>query len=128
MLRSMQITCYDARVINSTEAQMSDDEMPNKELRILNVMRSILIDVIKDTTTEPGLKHPLTDTTIDNIRHGLDLITARQRELDEGEGEGRNWDLRPSYPPEPQAQTKDGVVVSISSVKKRNPPKDPGKE
>ena len=107
---------------------MSDEELPNKELRILNVMRSILIDVIKDTTTEPGLKHPLTDTTIDNIRHGLDLITARQRELDEEQG--KSWDLRPSYPPEPQRQTKDGVVVPISSVKKKNPPKDPdqGKE
>jgi len=95
---------------------MSDDT-PNKEDRILNVMRSILIDVIKDTTTEPGLKHPLTDDTINNIRHGLDLITARQKELAEEHGE--SWDLRPSYPSEPQQQTKDGVVVSISSMKKK---------
>ena len=99
---------------------MSEDT-PNKEDRILNVMRSILIDVIKDTTTEPGLKHPLTDTTIDNIRHGLDLITARQREL--AEAEGKSWDMRPGYPPEPQQKTKDGVVVSISSIKKK-PAKD----
>ncbi len=96
---------------------MSDNDTPSKESRILNVMRSILIDVIKDTTTEPGLKHPLTDATIDNIRHGLDLITARQRELDEADG--ISWDKRPSYPPEPQQQTKDGVVVSISSIKKK---------
>jgi len=93
------------------------EETPNKEDRILSVMRSILIDVIKDTTTEPGLKHPLTDNTINNIRHGLDLITARQRELAEEQGE--SWDLRPSYPPEPQQQTKDGVVVQLSSVKKK---------
>ena len=95
---------------------MSEDT-PDKEERILNVMRSILIDVIKDTTTEPGLKHPLTDTTIDNIRHGLDLITARQKELAEARGE--SWDLRPTYPPEPQQRTQDGVVVSLSSVKKK---------
>jgi len=98
------------------------DDSPNKEERILSVMRSILIDVIKDTTTEPGLKHPLNDATIDNIRHGLDLITARQREL--AEAQGQSWDLRPSYPPEPQQQTKDGVVVSISSVKKKKTGKD----
>lgn len=96
---------------------MSETETPDKEMRILNVMRSILIDVIKDTTTEPGLKHPLADSTIDNIRHGLDLITARQRELDEAAG--KSWDMRPSYPPEPQQKTKDGVVVSLSSVKKK---------
>lgn len=95
---------------------MSDDT-PSKEDRILSVMRSILIDVIKDTTTEPGLKHPLADDTINNIRHGLDLITARQKELAEEQGE--SWDLRPSYPSEPQQQTKDGVVVSISSIKKK---------
>lgn len=100
---------------------MSEDT-PNKEERILSVMRSILIDVIKDTTTEPGLKHPLTDTTIDNIRHGLDLITARQRELAEEQGE--SWDLRPAYPPEPQQQTKDGVVVSLSSIKKKKTDQD----
>lgn len=100
---------------------MSEDT-PNKEDRILSVMRSILIDVIKDTTTEPGLKHPLTDTTIDNIRHGLDLITARQREL--AEDQGQSWDLRPTYPPEPQQQTKDGVVVSLSSVKKKKTEQD----
>jgi len=98
------------------------DDTPNKEERILNVMRSILIDVIKDTTTEPGLKHPLSDGTIDNIRHGLDLITARQKEL--ADAQGQSWDLRPSYPPELQQQTKDGVVVSISSVKKKKPAKD----
>ena len=94
------------------------DDSPNKEERILNVMRSILIDVIKDTTTEPGLKHPLSDSTIENIRHGLDLITARQKEVAEAQGE--SWNLRPSYPSEPQRQTKDGVVVQLSSVKKKS--------
>ena len=103
-------------------SEMSEMDTPSKEMRILSVMRSILIDVIKDTTTEPGLKHPLTDSTIDNIRHGLDLITARQRELDEAEG--KSWDMRPSYPPEPQQQTNDGVVVSLSSVKKKKSKQD----
>ena len=93
------------------------DDTPSKEARILNVMRSILIDVIKDTTTEPGLKHPLNRGTINNIRHGLDLITARQKEL--AEAQNKSWDLRPGYPSQPQQQNEDGVVVPISSVKKR---------
>lgn len=101
---------------------MSEEETTNKESRILHVMRGILIDVIKDTTTEPGLKHPLTDQTIENIRHGLDLITARQREIDEQQG--KSWDMRPTYPTEPQQQTKDGVVVSIDSIKKKKSDKE----
>jgi len=99
------------------------DQKEDKEERILHVMRSVLIDVIKDTTTEPGLKHPLKDTTIESIRNGLDLITARQRELAEDKGE--EWNMRPSYPAEPQQRTPDGegVVVSIDSLKNKLTPK-----
>ena len=98
------------------------EQKESKEDRILRVMRSVLIDVIKDTTTEPGLKHPLKNTTIDNIRNGLELITARQRELAEDRGE--KWDMRPSYPAEPQQRTTDGegVVISIDSLKKKQKP------
>ncbi len=95
---------------------MSDQGQTTEE-RILHVMRSILIDVIKDTTTEPGLKHPLTPNTIDNIRHGLDLITARQKEI--AEDSGQSWDMRPSYPSEPNIETKDGVVVPITGLKRK---------
>ncbi len=101
---------------------MSDNQEVPKEERILNVMRSILIDVIKDTTTEPGLKHPLKSATINNIRHGLDLITARQKEL--VEASGKSWDMRPSYPSAPQQQTKDGVVVPITGLKKNKKKED----
>lgn len=103
-----------------------NDESPNKEARILNVMRNILIDIIKDTTTEPGLKHPLKDNTIEGIRHGLDLITARQKELAEEKGE--NWDMRPSYPAVPQETTSDGVVIPIGSIKNRNKQKKDTKD
>lgn len=92
------------------------DESPGKETRILQVMRGILVDVIKDTTTKPGLKHPLSDRTIDSIRHGLDLITVRQKEL--AEMQGQQWDLRPTYPETRQQQTSEDVVIPIDSVKK----------
>ncbi len=97
---------------------MSEDQEASKEERILQVMRSILIDIIKDTTTKPGLKHPLRQSTISNIRHGLNLITARQKELIEASG--KSWDLRPTYPSEPQRQTGNGIIVPITGVKKKD--------
>jgi hypothetical protein len=89
------------------------EENTSMEERILRVMRTVLIDVVKDTTTEPGLKHPLSDKTIENIRNALDLITARQKEL--ADEQGTSWDMRPRYPDQP----KDSVVVSIDSIKGR---------
>ncbi len=97
---------------------MSENHEEPREERILQVMRSILVDVIKDTTTKPGLKHPLKQSTISNIRHGLDLITARQKEL--LEASGKSWDLRPTYPSAPQQHTEDGVVVSVTKLKKKD--------
>ncbi len=97
---------------------MSENHLGSREERILQVMRSILIDVIKDTTTKPGLKHPLKQSTISNIRHGLDLITARQKEL--LEASGKSWDLRPTYPSAPQQYTEDGAVVSVTKLKKKD--------
>ncbi len=97
---------------------MSKDREESKEERILRVMRGILVDVIRDTTTKPGLKHPLQQSTISNIRHGLDLITARQKELIEASG--KSWDLRPAYPSILQQRERDSVIVPIAKVKKKN--------
>ena len=49
------------------------------EHRILRAVKSVLTDVVKDTATAPGLRHPLSDKTIDNIRECLKLISARER-------------------------------------------------
>ncbi len=92
---------------------MSQEQLSTEE-RILRLMRKVLIDVIKDTTTEPGLKHPLKNNTIDEIRHALELITARQKEL--AELRGQSWDHRPRFTDEP----KENVVVSIDSMKGRH--------
>lgn len=56
------------------------------EERILRAVRTTLVDVIKDTTTAPGLRHPLSESTREEIRHCLELITARQVELAEAAG------------------------------------------
>ncbi|MDH5648574.1 MAG: segregation and condensation protein A [Gammaproteobacteria bacterium] len=83
------------------------------EFRVLQAMKSTLTSVIKDTTVEPGMRHPLSDSTIENIRHCLLLITTRERELIEEAGDTMN--MRPHYTDEPQTST----VVPITKIGRR---------
>lgn len=101
---------------------MSDDTSPleSKEYRILKAMKLVLTDVVKDTATQPGLKHPLSDRTIEGIRQCLRLIAAREREL--VESAGGNMDMRPYYADEP----KKNVVVPITRIGRHK--KDPEKK
>lgn len=89
----------------------------NKEFRILQAMKTTLTDVIKDTATTPGLKHPLSERTIENIRQCLVLITARERELAQEAGVSMNQ--RPHFTDEPQSAT----VVSINKIVRGKNPK-----
>jgi hypothetical protein len=89
----------------------------NKEFQILQAMKTTLTDVIKDTATTPGLKHPLSDHTIENIRHCLVLITARERELAQEAGISMNQ--RPHFTDEPQS----AAVVSINKIARAKKPK-----
>jgi hypothetical protein len=88
---------------------MATPDEPNTEARILRAMRLTLTNVIKDTTTQPGLKHPLSDGTIEDIRQCLKLISARERELDEAAGTPPQ---RPHYIDEPKTST----VVPIGRI------------
>jgi hypothetical protein len=87
---------------------------PSKEEAILRAMYMVLIDVIKDTTTDPRLRHPLSDKTRTGIRDALDLITARQAEL--AEAAGRPMNARPRYADEPRRSVP--VSLDPSAVKK----------
>lgn len=84
-------------------------ESESKEERVLKAMYRVLIDVIKDTTTDPRLKHPLSDQTKEGIRDCLDLITARQAELAAAAGRAVGHE-RPHYADEPS----DTVVVPVN--------------
>lgn len=86
---------------------------PTPEERILDAMYATLIDVIKDTTTDPRLRHPLSDKTQRNIRDCLDLITARRTELTKARGAHR--EMRPHYTDEP----RDSVAVKLETPKGR---------
>jgi len=60
--------------------QMSKDL--NKEREVMMVMRKVLSSIVKDTTpAHRDLKHPLSESTIQDIRMCFGLIASREREL-----------------------------------------------
>lgn len=91
-----------------TENNRQDDL--SKEEFILKSMKLTLVDIIKDTTVPPGMKHPLSEKTIDEIRDCLVLISHREKEL--AEMAGRQTNARPYFVDEPQRE----VVVPLSQV------------
>ena len=51
------------------------------EQRILAVMRKLLARIVRELAPKPGMRHPLSERTIADIRAAFDLISAREREL-----------------------------------------------
>lgn len=86
----------------------------SKEEQVLQMMKKVLTEVAKETFTRPGLKHPLSDTTILGIRECLSLITSREVEL--AEEHSRPMEQRPRFTDEPQTR----VVIPIDSLKPAN--------
>jgi hypothetical protein len=82
----------------------------SKEQQILIAMRKTLAAIIKDVTPPPGMKHPLSGGTIEDVRQCLSLISAREKELADLDGRGGE---RPYYADEPQS----AQVVSIAGLK-----------
>jgi hypothetical protein len=84
----------------------------SKEREILVVMRKVLAQIIKDTTPPSrAMKHPLSDQTIQDVRHCLGLISLRERELADAAGAAQE---RPYYTDEKSA----AEVVPISRIGK----------
>jgi hypothetical protein len=80
-----------------------------KEQQVLIAMRKTLSAIIKDVTPPPGMRHPLSGGTIEDVRHCLALIAAREKELADAQGRGGE---RPYYADEPQA----AQVVPIAGL------------
>ena len=96
---------------------MSDDPS-RKEREILMVMRKVLAQIIKDTTPPSrAMKHPLSDQTIQDVRHCLGLISSRERELADIAGIDQE---RPYFTDEP----RPADVVSINRIGKADKSKD----
>lgn len=84
----------------------------SKEQQILIAMRKTLSAIIRDVTPPPGMRHPLTEPTIEDVRQCFGLIAAREKELADEQGRGGE---RPYYVDEPP----DTQVVPIAGIKKR---------
>jgi len=90
---------------------VSENEL-SKEARILRAVKMTLAGVIRDTATPHGMRHPLSDSTIEDLRQCLALISARERELAAEESQAK-----PRFADEPGAPT----VVQFHP---RKPPKE----
>lgn len=89
---------------------MSDEDQNATEREIMQVMRKVLAQIIKDTTPPSrAMKHPLTPSTIDDIRNCLGMIAARERELADLAGLATE---KPYYADEKPA----AEVVSIKTI------------
>jgi hypothetical protein len=84
---------------------MSDPQLSMEE-RILQAVKLTLAGVIRDTATPHGMRHPLSDATIQDLRQALALISAREREL--AQAAGRPIGGKPRYADE--SQGKESVI------------------
>ncbi len=89
---------------------MSDQNISNEE-EILQLVKSTLTAIAKDTYTPPELTHPLSSDTINQIRNCFVVITRRQQEL--AEARGVEFNDRPRYVDEPN----DTFVVSLDEFR-----------
>ena len=83
-----------------------------KEQQILFAMRKTLTAIIKDLTPPPGMRHPLSASTIEHVRQCLGLISARERELADAQGRVQE---RPYYGDEVPGAT----VVPMVKIRKK---------
>jgi len=81
----------------------------SKEHKILVVMRKTLASVIKDTTPNPGMIHPLSETTVEDIKLCLGLISSREREINEEQGNTQQF--RPRFVDESNESTQQEAQV-----------------
>lgn len=81
------------------------------ESRILSMVKKVLTNIARDTHTAPGMRHPLSDSTINDMRACLDLIVSREAELN---AQGSNvTPQKPRFIDEPS----DRVVVQFDPRK-----------
>lgn len=79
------------------------------------VMRKLLAQIVREITPGPGMRHPLSEQTIKDIRDCFSLIAARERELIESSGI-ENKD-RPHFVDEPKTST----VLKFKPPRKKSP-------
>ncbi|KAA3631156.1 MAG: segregation and condensation protein A [Proteobacteria bacterium] len=91
---------------------MTGSDTDDTERRVLLAMKNILTRVARETATPPGTRHVLSEQTIEQIRQCLALISVREMELSESDGEIS--EQRPRYPG--QRSRRDKIKVSVDSI------------
>lgn len=86
------------------------DSETSKELKILITLRKVLSSVVREITPKPGMRHPLSDTTMEDVRQCFGLIAAREREISEDAGMPSQH--RPHFIDEPQSSN----VVKLHGI------------
>ena len=89
------------------------------EQRILIMMRKTLANVVKDTAPPAGMRHPLKDSTIKDIRDCFALISAREQTLQQLSGK-QKAKMRPRFADEPHTSQ----VIPLAKIKKAKPKTD----
>lgn len=62
------------------------DPETSKEYKILVTMRQVLSGIIRDITPAPGQRHPLSESTMQDIKQCFNLIAAREKEITDEAG------------------------------------------
>ncbi len=87
-----------------------NEENLSKEQRILRVLRKVLGNIVKDATPPPGMLHPLSQQTREDIRDLFALIAEREKELADISNPDRNE--RPFYPGDKKPSNVINMPVS----------------
>jgi hypothetical protein len=62
------------------------DPEESKEYKILVTLRQVLSSVVREITPEPGMRHPLSQKTMEDVRQCFALIAAREKEITDNAG------------------------------------------
>jgi hypothetical protein len=90
---------------------MNTEELLDKEIKVLAAMRSTLIEIVRDTMTKPGMKHPLEEKTRMMITDCLNLVASRQIEIEKELG--KFSDMKPKF-----ADESTQATFSVDDLKK----------
>ncbi len=86
-------------------------DINQREVKMLSAMRKTLIEIVKDTMTKPGMRHPLEESTRNMITDCLNMISQRQVEIEKETGQYHN--MKPKFSDETTQQT-----FSVEDLKK----------
>ncbi len=57
-----------------------------KELDVLVTLRKVISGIVREITPDPGMRHPLSEATLEDVRQSFILIAAREKEISEKMG------------------------------------------